>query len=58
MSEDYSDPGISLNCPRCGGLLRFVATKTDAVVHLYACPRDGLFVTTANDSTPIALPKM
>ncbi len=58
MAEDCPDPRIPVNCPRCGALLRFLATKPGAVVHLYACDRDGLFVITANDLTPIPLPTM
>jgi hypothetical protein len=53
MAEDCPDPGILVNCPQCGAVLTFVATKPGDAVYLYRCDRDGLFILTVTDPTPV-----
>ena len=36
------DPGVPLNCPRCGE--RLVYQTTHAETHIYSCPNDGYMV--------------
>jgi hypothetical protein len=57
MAEDYPDPGIAVNCPKCGTLLRYLATKPETEVYLYVCDQDGLFVLSRNNPEPVPLPK-
>jgi transposase-like protein len=55
MGADDPDPGLSLNCPKCGATLVFLPTKPDLGVCLYACQQHGLFMVTPDTPQPIRL---
>lgn len=38
-----SDHMPSLNCPKCGRVMRYVESKTDPQMHVCECPEHGLF---------------
>jgi hypothetical protein len=55
MADDDPDPNLCVNCPTCGAVLAFAATRLD--VHLYTCAKDGLFTLTDSDPDPRPLPQ-
>ena len=38
-----SDHMPSLNCPKCGQVMRYVESKTDRQMHVCECPVHGLY---------------